>query len=208
MDTKRRTYDITTWKKHLFLDISSTNTDTLVPSLYQCFETRSTEGLTVVSANFAPPFQPLRHHRNVCHSVVNRFTRQTLRTVNRTHIYLWKSFASSFCPQKCITERHPSVVHTLKHSSHFDYWNHWNQSLKTRKRVCYLDCHEAGLCCYLVIHIGNLYVLYRCLTSICDMFTESPPYIRGLKSPSNTPCLPFVKLPAGVWRILKDVPGT
>jgi hypothetical protein len=20
-------------------------------------------------------------------------------------------------------------------------------------RVCYLDCHEAGLCCYLVIHI-------------------------------------------------------
>jgi hypothetical protein len=23
-------------------------------------------------------------------------------------------------------------------------------------RVCYVDCHEAGLCCYLVIHIGNL----------------------------------------------------
>jgi hypothetical protein len=22
--------------------------------------------------------------------------------------------------------------------------------------MCYLDCHEAGLCCYLVIHIGNL----------------------------------------------------
>jgi hypothetical protein len=21
-----------------------------------------------------------------------------------------------------------------------------------RMRVCYLDCHEAGLCCYLVIH--------------------------------------------------------
>jgi hypothetical protein len=25
-----------------------------------------------------------------------------------------------------------------------------------RVRVCYLDCHEGGLCCYLVIHIGNL----------------------------------------------------
>jgi hypothetical protein len=25
-----------------------------------------------------------------------------------------------------------------------------------RMRVCYLDCHEAELCCYLVIHIGNL----------------------------------------------------
>jgi hypothetical protein len=23
-------------------------------------------------------------------------------------------------------------------------------------RICYLDCHEAGLCCYLVIHIENL----------------------------------------------------
>jgi hypothetical protein len=23
-------------------------------------------------------------------------------------------------------------------------------------RVCYLDCHEAGLCCYLVIHTENL----------------------------------------------------
>jgi hypothetical protein len=53
-----------------------------------------------------------------------------------------------FCPQKCITERRISVVHTLKHGSHFDHWNH---SLRKRRRVCYLDCHEAGLCCYLVI---------------------------------------------------------
>jgi hypothetical protein len=30
-------------EKHLFLDISSTNIDTLVPSLYQCIETRSME---------------------------------------------------------------------------------------------------------------------------------------------------------------------
>jgi hypothetical protein len=25
-----------------------------------------------------------------------------------------------------------------------------------RMRVCYIDCHEAGLCCYLWIHIENL----------------------------------------------------
>jgi hypothetical protein len=43
MDIKRKTYDIGTWKKHLFLDVFSTNTDTLVPSLYQCVETRSIE---------------------------------------------------------------------------------------------------------------------------------------------------------------------
>jgi hypothetical protein len=61
---KRKTCDIRTWKKHLLLGISSTNTDTLVPSLYLCVETRSKEVfLTVVSATSAPPFQPLRHQR-------------------------------------------------------------------------------------------------------------------------------------------------
>jgi hypothetical protein len=34
MDIKRTTCDIQTWEQHLFLDISSTNTDTLVASLY------------------------------------------------------------------------------------------------------------------------------------------------------------------------------
>jgi hypothetical protein len=42
-DTKRKTCDIRTWKKLLFLDISSTNSDTLVPSLCLCVETRSIE---------------------------------------------------------------------------------------------------------------------------------------------------------------------
>jgi hypothetical protein len=43
MDIKRKTCDIRTWKKHLFLDISSTNIYTLVQSLYQRVETRCTE---------------------------------------------------------------------------------------------------------------------------------------------------------------------
>jgi hypothetical protein len=33
MDIKRKTCDIQTWKKHLFLDISYANIDTLVPLL-------------------------------------------------------------------------------------------------------------------------------------------------------------------------------
>jgi hypothetical protein len=45
-----------TEKKHLFLDISSTNIDTLVPSLYWCVETRSIEALWLLS-------QPLQHRR-------------------------------------------------------------------------------------------------------------------------------------------------
>jgi hypothetical protein len=48
--------DIRTWKKHLFFGISSTNTDTLVPSLYQCVETRSVEIFWLLS-------QPLPHLR-------------------------------------------------------------------------------------------------------------------------------------------------
>jgi hypothetical protein len=62
MDIKRKTCDIGTWgKEHLFLDISSTSTDTLVPSLYQCVEARNMEVLfTVVSAAFAHPFHHLQ----------------------------------------------------------------------------------------------------------------------------------------------------
>jgi hypothetical protein len=43
MEMKRKTCDIRTWESILFLDITSTNIDTLVPLLYQCVETRSIE---------------------------------------------------------------------------------------------------------------------------------------------------------------------
>jgi hypothetical protein len=39
-------------KKHLFLDISSINFDALVPSLYQCAETRSIEVFSLLSHSF------------------------------------------------------------------------------------------------------------------------------------------------------------
>jgi hypothetical protein len=41
MDIKCKTCDISTWEKHLFLDISSTNVATVVPSLCQCIKTCS-----------------------------------------------------------------------------------------------------------------------------------------------------------------------
>jgi hypothetical protein len=50
----------------------------------------------------------------------------------------------------------------LKYASHFYYWN---------QRVCYLHCHEAGLCCYLVIHIENL------LTSITAVLLPFVAYL-------------------------------
>jgi hypothetical protein len=103
MDIKRKTCDIRTWKICISR-ISSTNIDTLVPSLYQCVETRSMEVfLTVASAISSPLFQPLRHQRNVCHRVVNRFTRQTLPTVNRKHFFMNILCTETFCLQKTTT---------------------------------------------------------------------------------------------------------
>jgi hypothetical protein len=43
IDIKCKTYDIKTWKKRLFLNVSSTNIDKLVPLLYKCIETHSIE---------------------------------------------------------------------------------------------------------------------------------------------------------------------
>jgi hypothetical protein len=54
MAITRKTSEIRTWKKHVFSDISSTNIDTLVPSLYHCVETRSIEVFWLSS-------QPLSH---------------------------------------------------------------------------------------------------------------------------------------------------
>jgi hypothetical protein len=74
-------------KEPLFLDVSSTNIDTLVPSLYQCVETRSIEVFLLgIICDFQMPLGEFLD------PVVNRFTRQTLPTIN---IYLCISFALS-----------------------------------------------------------------------------------------------------------------
>jgi hypothetical protein len=52
--------------------------------------------LAVVSATSAPPFQHLRHQRNVCPPVVSRFMRQTLPTVNRKHFSMNILYIESF----------------------------------------------------------------------------------------------------------------
>jgi hypothetical protein len=83
----------------------------------------------------------------------------------------------SFCPQKRITTLLIGST-LLKHGRHFDYWN---EPLNMRMRVCYLDYHEAGLCCYLVLHIENLlrplhlfyfnlWYIYRLLRILADGF--------------------------------------
>jgi hypothetical protein len=85
--------------------------------------------------------------------IVNRFKRQTLPIVKRKHFFTNFHYTESFRLQK--THNRTLIFGSifLKHCRHFNYWN---QPLNTCMRVCYLDCHEAGLCCYLVIHIENL----------------------------------------------------
>jgi hypothetical protein len=56
--------------------------------------------LIVVSVTSSPPFQPLHHQRNVCHTVVNSSTWQTLPTVNRKHFFMNILCIVSFCPQR------------------------------------------------------------------------------------------------------------
>jgi hypothetical protein len=69
------------------------------------------------------------------------------------NISLWISFAlSPFAHKKKAHNRIMLFSNTLlKHCHHFDYWN---QPLNMH--IYYLDCHEGGLCCYLLLHVENL----------------------------------------------------
>jgi hypothetical protein len=96
MDIKRKTCDIQNWNKiFISLHILHQHWYTCPIALPLRRNPQHISVLTVVSATSAPPFQPLRHQRNVCDSTVNRFTRQTLSTINRKHFFI--SFAQPFC---------------------------------------------------------------------------------------------------------------
>jgi hypothetical protein len=84
---------------------------------------------------------------------VNRFTRQTLLTLNRKHFLKNILCIDSFCPHKTHNRTLLFGSTPLKHRRHADYWN---QPLNLRMRVSYLDCHESESCRYLLIHTKNL----------------------------------------------------
>jgi hypothetical protein len=143
MDIKRKTCDIRTWRKHLFLDISSTNIDTLVPSLYQCAEPAAQKCFDCC----------LNHFRTwSCHHLrlSNVFENISRPSCER---FTWQiSFALSPFAHKN-AQQAATFRYTSKHGRHY---GHWNRPVNLSMRVCYLDCHEAGMCCYLVIHRENL----------------------------------------------------
>jgi hypothetical protein len=150
MDIKSKTCDIRTWKIFISRHILHQHwyTSPIALPVRRIPQHRSL--LTFVSATSAPPFQPLRHLRNVCHQAVNGFTRQTLPTVNREHFFMNILCTESFCPQKMHKRTLPFGGTLLKHGRHFAYRN---RLLNISMRICCLHCNEAGLCCHLVIHI-------------------------------------------------------
>jgi hypothetical protein len=97
MDIKRKTCDIRTWNffsRHILHQYWYTCPIALPVRRNQ--QHRSL--LTVVSAISAPPFQLLRHQRNV--PVENRYTRKTLPTKNRKHFFMNILCIESSFPQK------------------------------------------------------------------------------------------------------------
>jgi hypothetical protein len=83
------------------------------------------------------------------------------------NISLWISFAlSPFAPKETCDRTLLFGSTPFKHSRHFDYCN---PPLTMRMRVCYLDCHEAGLCFYVVVYIENKLRPLQLCYSICDI---------------------------------------
>jgi hypothetical protein len=120
--------------------------------------------LTAVSVTPAPTFQPLRHQRNACHSGVYALFYKYFPPQIRNISLRWVLLTTDTKALNNAAFRYS----LLKHGRHFYYWN---QTLNLRMRVCYPDCHEAGLCCYLVIHIEKalhiLQLFYFHLWPIC-----------------------------------------
>jgi hypothetical protein len=159
MDIKPKTCDIRNWgeKKFISRHILHQHWYTCPIALPVRRNPQHRSLLTVVTATSAPPFQ---HQRNICHRYGNFSTQlwTSLRDkhfpLQTEHIYLWMSFASSpFTHSKTHKGTLLFGNTLLEHDRPFDYWN---QPLNMRTRFCYLDSHETGLCCYLVINAENL----------------------------------------------------
>jgi hypothetical protein len=158
MDIKRKTCDIRTWKEtFIFRHILHQNWHTCPIALPMRRNLQHRRLLTVVSATSAPPFQLLRHRRNVCHPVVNRFTQQTLPTVIRKNFFMNIVCTESFSPHKTHNRTLLFHITLLKHGRHFDYWN---QPLNMRMRVCYLVIYIENLLRPLLLFYFHLWPIY------------------------------------------------
>jgi hypothetical protein len=109
---------------------------------------------------FWPLSQPLSHLRfnlfvtietfaTFLDPIGNCFMQQTLPTLNRKHFFMNILCTKSFRTQKRTRERCSAVVHASSTVAVLTT----ETNLWTCMLVRCLDCHKAGLCCYLVRHI-------------------------------------------------------
>jgi hypothetical protein len=89
--------DIRTWRKHLFLDISSTS-NTLDLYRYQRVSTRSINMFYCCLNHFRTSVSTSSSSAKHLPPRLNRFTRQKLPTVNRKHFFMNIVRIESFCP--------------------------------------------------------------------------------------------------------------
>jgi hypothetical protein len=126
MDIKR---DIRTWKNSIYF---STCPPPTVIHLFHHFTSAST------AKRLPPSCEPL-YATNTSH--------------RKQETFLYKPLCSEFLPtEKRTTEDCSSVLYVSSTVAILTM----KTSLNICMHLCYLDCHEAGLCCYLVIHVKNL----------------------------------------------------
>jgi hypothetical protein len=107
------------------------------------------------------------------------------------HYFLDYSVHCVFCQHKKHNRTLFFCITLLKHCRHFYYWN---QPPNMRMRVCYVDCHEAGLYCYLVIHKENLVNLLQLFyLYLWPIYWLSFVYINSVRSSQETHYVPATK---------------
>jgi hypothetical protein len=111
MDMERKICDIRTWgTKLLFLDISSSSINKLVPSLYRCVEIRNVEVFCELLS------QPLPHLRFnvfvICDTFAPKLRTALLPTVNSKHFFMNILCIESSCTQKRTADLCSSAVYS------------------------------------------------------------------------------------------------
>jgi hypothetical protein len=114
MDIKHKTCDIRSWKKHLLLDIRSTNYIPLSHSFTGVSKPTARKSFDCCLSHFRIFISSSATFRTSLREFLdpdaNRFTRKTLPTVNRKHFFMSILCIESFCPQKQSTTQHCSSV--------------------------------------------------------------------------------------------------
>jgi hypothetical protein len=100
MDIRRKTCDIRSWRKYLFLDITSTNIDTFFHRFNSASKSTAQKSSDCCLSHSFTSVSTSSSLRKYINQVLNRFTRQTLPTVNRKHFFIHILCIEPLCPEK------------------------------------------------------------------------------------------------------------